>query len=367
MEMINIRQVTTFLEEKAPLAWQESYDNCGLLIGNEQDIISNILVCLDVTEAIIDEAIQKNCNFIVAHHPLLFVGIKKITGTNYIERIIVKAIKNNIAIYAIHTNLDNISEGVNAKIAEKLDLINTRILAPKQGTLYKLSTYCPIASAEAISEALFTNGAGHIGNYDKCSFQTKGTGSYRALEGANPTLGKINNQHFESESKIEVVFPKYRKNQILAALKEAHPYEEVAFEIFELKNDLQEIGAGAVGELKNAMSREAFLNYLKDKMQLECIRYTSFDKSIKTVAVCGGSGSFLLPDAIKNKADVFITGDFKYHEFFNTENQLMIADIGHYESEKFTIELISKWLSEKFANFAVIFTETNTNPVKYFI
>jgi len=365
--MINIKQVTAFLEEKAPLAWQESYDNCGLLIGNENDQISNILVCLDVTEEIIDEAIIKNCNFIVAHHPLLFNGIKKITGTNYIERIIVKAIKNNIAIYAIHTNLDNVSEGVNSKIAEKIELINTRILAPKQGTLFKLSTYCPVDSAEQISETLFTNGAGHIGNYDKCAFQTRGTGSYRALDGANPTLGKINSQHFEPETKIEVVFPKFRKNQIIAALKEAHPYEEVAFEIIELNNELLEVGAGAVGELENAMSGEAFLSYLKDKMQLKCIRYTTFNKPIKTVAVCGGSGSFLLPIAIKNNADVFITSDFKYHEFFNTENQLMIADIGHYESEKFTIELISKWLSEKFANFAVIFTETNTNPVKYYI
>lgn len=366
MEMINIRQVTAFLEEKAPLAWQESYDNCGLLIGDDQQSVSNILVCLDVTEEIISEAILKKCNLIVAHHPLLFSGIKKITGTNYIERIVVKAIQNNIAIYAIHTNLDNISDGVNAKIVEKLELSNTRILAPKPGTLYKLSTYCPSASAEQIGEVLFANGAGHIGNYDKCSFQTIGIGSYRALEGANPTIGTINSQHHESETKIEVVFPKYRKNQILAALKEAHPYEEVAFEIFELKNDLLDVGAGAIGELKNALSTESFLAYLKDKMQLDCIRHTSYAKSIKTVAVCGGSGSFLLADAIKNKADVFITGDFKYHEFFNAENKLMIADIGHYESEKFTIELISKWLSEKFANFAVIFTETNTNPVKYY-
>jgi dinuclear metal center YbgI/SA1388 family protein len=365
--MINIRQVTAFLEEKAPLTWQESYDNCGLLIGNDQQTVSNILVCLDVTEDIITEAIQKNCNLIVAHHPLIFGGIKKITGNNFVERIIIKAIQHNIAIYAIHTNLDNISDGVNAQIAAKLDLINTRILAPKPGTLYKLATYCPVASTEQICEALFANGAGHIGNYDKCAFQTKGTGSYRALEGANPTIGKINSQHFEPETKIEVVFPKHRKNQILAALKEAHPYEEVAFEIFELKNELLDVGAGAIGELKNAMSSEAFLAYLKDSMQLVCIRYTAFSKSIKTVAVCGGSGSFLLTDAIRNKADVFITGDFKYHEFFNAENNLMIADIGHYESEKFTIELISKWLSEKFANFAVIFTETNTNPVKYYI
>ena len=367
MEMVNIKQVTAFLEEKAPLAWQENYDNCGLLIGNSQELISNILVCLDVTEAVLEEAIQKNCNLIVAHHPLIFSGIKKITGSNFVERIIVKAIKHNIAIYAIHTNLDNVSEGVNAKIAEKLNLVNTRILVPKQGTLYKLSTYCPHASVEKISDALFANGAGHIGNYDRCSFQTTGTGSYRALEGANPTIGTVNRQHFEPETKIEVVFPIYLKNQIIKILKEVHPYEEVAYELFELKNDLLNVGAGCVGELKKPMSVDAFLAYIKDKMQLDCVRYTTFNKPIKTVAVCGGSGSFLLADAIKNKADAFITGDFKYHEFFNAENQLLIADIGHYESEKFTIELISKWLSEKFANFAVIFTETNTNPVKYYI
>ncbi len=365
--MINIKQVTDFLEQKAPLAWQESYDNCGLIIGDAQKNVSAILVCLDVTEAIIDEAISKNCNLIIAHHPLIFSGVKKITGANYIERIIVKAIQNNIAIYAIHTNLDNVADGVNAKIAEKLELINTRILAPKEGTLYKLTTYCPIASAQEISAALYENGAGNIGNYDQCSFQSNGTGSYRALQGANPTIGKINIQHQEPETKIDVVFPKFKKNQILNALREVHPYEEVAFEIFELKNELLQIGAGMIGELKNHMTETAFLSHLKNKMELHCIRHTAFNKSIKTVAICGGSGSFLLPNALKNNADVFVTGDFKYHEFFNTENNIMIADIGHYESEKFTIELIGKWLSEKFANFAVIFTETNTNPVKYYI
>ena len=364
---MKIKEITNYLESIAPLHYQESYDNAGLLVGDASREIDAALITLDCTEEVVEEAIENNCNLIIAHHPIIFSGLKNITGQNYVERTIIKAIKNDIAIYAIHTNLDNIKTGVSAKIAEILGVENCKILSPKKDLLRQLAVYCPVSDTEKVKEALFQAGAGDIGNYDECSFSAKGEGTFRANEGCDPHIGNIGERHTEKEEKIEVIFPKYKENTIISALKQAHPYEQVAYQIYILDNIYENVGAGIVGELAQKVDTNRFLEMLKTKMQTDCIRHTKLVKNqIKRVAICGGSGSFLLSNAICEKADIFITADFKYHEFFDGENDIIIADIGHFESEQFTKDLIYDLLSKKFSKFAVRLSKVNTNPINYF-
>ena len=363
---MKLKEITDYLESYAPLAYQESYDNAGLICGNHDMEITGGLICLDSTEAIIDEAIAMGCNLVIAHHPIVFSGLKKFNGKNYVERVIIKAIQNNIAIYAAHTNLDNVHNGVNAKIAEKLGLINCSVLAPQKNGLKKLVTFCPENKAEEIRKALFTAGAGAIGNYDECSFNTSGTGTFRAGVNAHPYVGEIGKQHHEKEVKIECIFPSCSESKVLKALFMAHPYEEVAYDVIALENSNNTVGAGLVGELKVEMSEMDFLKHLKLIMKADGVRYTALrDKKVKKVSVCGGSGSFLLQNAVHCGADVFVTADFKYHQFFDAENRIVIADIGHYESEQYTSELFYEILSRKFTTFALHLSKINTNPINY--
>ncbi len=363
---MKIADIISYLETLAPPSLQENYDNAGLLTGDPETEITGALVCLDSIEEIIDEAISLNCNLIIAHHPIIFSGLKKINGKNYIERTIIKAIKNDIAIYAIHTNLDNVRMGVNEMIARKLELLDCKILAPKKGLLKKLVTFIPTNHAEKLRQALFEAGAGHIGHYDHCSFSLEGTGSFRGDDASAPYVGEKGEEHHEPETRIEVIYPAVSERQILFALRQNHPYEEIAYDIYLLENKHPEIGAGLIGRLKHPTDEFLFLRFVKSAMQTPSIRYTAFKgKNVERVAICGGSGSFLLQDAIAAGADVFITADFKYHQFFDADNRIVIADIGHYESEQFTIELITGLLQKKFPNFALHFTKINTNPINY--
>lgn len=365
--MPKISDIIRALEKIAPLSYQESYDNSGLLTGRNSSEVTGILISLDCVETVIDEAISKGCNLVIAHHPIIFGGLKKLTGANYVERTIIKAIKNDIAIYAIHTNLDNVHSGVNAMICEKLGLTNTRILNPKSGALSKLEFFVPKTSTKKVLEAIHAAGAGKIGNYDNCSFTVNGIGSFTPNELANPTIGQQDQQEHVAEDKVELIFPSHLESEIIAALQHAHPYDEVAYYSIKLANKNQEVGAGMMGELTNALEPTAFLTYLKKSMSLHAIRYTELpNRKIKKVAVCGGAGSFLLKTARAKGADAFVSGDFKYHEFFDAEEKIMIADIGHYESEVFTKELLNRILTEKFTNIATYLSEVNTNPVKYF-
>jgi dinuclear metal center YbgI/SA1388 family protein len=362
-----ISDIVSFLESLAHPSLQESYDNAGLITGQPGQPCTGIICSLDVTEAVIDEAISKGCNMIVAHHPIVFRGLKRINGSNYVERTIIAAIKNDIAIYAIHTNLDNVLQGVNGRMASMLGLQQTTVLAPKEGTLRKLFTFAPSDKAAEIRKALFAAGAGHIGNYSECSFNNEGTGTFTAGKGTNPYVGNTGEQHQEKETRIEVIFPFYLESLVVAALKQAHPYEEVAYDIVSLANTHSATGAGLVGELPVAMEEKLFLEKLKSVFRLSVIRHTAFTgKAVKRVALCGGAGSFLISKALRNKADIYITADMKYHEFFDAEGRIMIADIGHYESEQFTISLLQEVLEEKFLTFAVLKTTVNTNPVQYF-
>lgn len=365
--MTKIKDIISVLENIAPKAYQENYDNSGLMTGSFNTEVKGVLITLDCLESVVEEAISKDCNLIIAHHPIVFKGLKQLNGKDYVERTIIKAIKNDIAIYAIHTNLDNVHNGVNAKIAEKLGLENVRILAPKASTLLKIEVFVPSEHSDNLLEALHSAGAGNIGNYSHCSFKVVGTGTFRPNASANPTIGKSGHQESVQEDRLELIFPTVLKGAILDAMNRAHPYEEVAHYISSIENTNQNVGAGMIGELPNSKTPKEFLSYLKSQMSLNTIRYTSFEgEHIKKVAICGGAGSFLLNNAKANAADVFVTGDFKYHEFFDGEGKIMIADIGHYESEVFTKELIDGFMRENFANIATYLSEVDTNPVKYF-
>jgi len=364
--MVQIKDVVADLQLLAPPSYQESYDNSGLIVGEMNQEVTGILVSLDSIEATVDEAISKNCNLIVAHHPIVFKGLKSFNNKNYVERTVIKAIKNDIAIYAIHTNLDNVIAGVNAKIADKFGLTDRKILMPKSNNLYKLSYYCPAGHKDAVNQALFELGAGKIGHYDSCSFASEGVGSFKALDGANPFVGEKGKLHEEKELKVDLLIPDFLRHQAIDALIHAHPYEEVAYFLQKLDNVNQQVGTGIIGELPKAIPSMEFLQSIKDIMNTDCVRHTAIIKDeVKRIAVVGGSGSFALSNAIRQKADVFITADFKYHEFFDADGKIIIADIGHFESEQFTIALLVDHLKKKFRNFAILFTEIETNPINY--
>ena len=363
---MKLLEITRYLETRAPLSLQESYDNSGLLVGNPEMEIHGALICLDSTEAVIDEAISKGLNLVIAHHPIVFSGLKRFTGRTYIERVVMKAIKHDIALYAIHTNLDNVLDGVNGKIASLLGLSNVRILEPKKEVLNKLVVYAPKDSAEDLLEALFSAGAGHIGKYSECSFTLEGSGTFKAGTDAQPFVGAIGERHTEAEIRLEVVVAKWQLGNVLNAMRAKHPYEEIAYDLFALQNDSNYHGSGIVGEWAEALPVHEALLLVKEKLGVNVLKHTSLTtNSIKKIAACGGSGSFLLSSAKSSGADLFITSDYKYHQFFDAENKLIIADIGHFESEQYTIELISDWLAEKFPNFAVHKTEVVTNPINY--
>ncbi len=363
---MKLNALTSHLESLAPPAYQESYDNAGLIVGNPEWEIKKALLCIDSTEDVVKEAIRKKCNLIIAHHPIVFKGLKKFTGKNYVERAVMLAIKHDIAIYCAHTNLDNVHVGVNKKISDKLGLTNTQILLPKKEILKKLVTFCPLKNAEKVRDALFAAGAGVIGDYSETSYNTEGFGTFKGNESTNPHVGDKGKRHHEPEIRIETIFPCYTEQGLIKALFDAHPYEEVAYDIIPLENKHLRAGSGMVGELPKPVEEMTFLKFLKKTFKAGCVRYTPLTgRKIMKVAVCGGSGSFLLQDAIRAKADIFITGEFKYHDFFDAEGNILIADIGHFESEQFTTEIFYAVLSEKFNNFALLFSDTNTNPVNY--
>ncbi|WEK37636.1 MAG: Nif3-like dinuclear metal center hexameric protein [Candidatus Pseudobacter hemicellulosilyticus] len=364
---MTIRNIIEVLETLAPPALQESYDNAGLLTGKPDWPCTGILCTLDATEAVVAEAISKKCNLIVAHHPIIFGGLKKINGKNYVERTVIAAIKQDIAIYAIHTNLDNVAWGVNGKMADLLGLVNRQPLLPKEGTLKKLYTFVPLARAEAVKEAIFQAGGGHIGQYSECSFGTEGTGTFKGGPGTNPFVGEPGARHAERELRIEVVLPAWLQHRVVAALLRAHPYEEVAYDLVNLSNPHPATGAGLLGELPEPLAPETFLGFLKERFGLPLVRHTALtDRPVKKVALCGGAGSFLISRALAVGADFFITGDMKYHEFFDADGRLVIADIGHYESEQYTTGLLYDILQEKFPTFAVLKSGVQTNPVYYY-
>jgi dinuclear metal center YbgI/SA1388 family protein len=366
LKIMKLKDICSYLDSVVPLSFQESYDNSGLQTGNPETDISSAIIALDITEEVIDEAIAAECDLVITHHPLIFRPLKKITGSTYVERVLIKAIKSEVAIYSCHTNLDIIKEGVSRKMASKLNLQNVRVLSPLKHQFLKLVTYIPESYLEKVREAVFMAGAGRIGNYDKCSFGTSGTGTFRAGEGTKPFVGRKGELHLEKEIRFETVLPANIKDQVIMNLIGAHPYEEVAYDIYSIENEYSEAGLGCVGELLKETDEPAFLQSLSDIFKAEGIKFSKLTgKKIKRVALCGGAGISLLGEALRARADVFVTADLRYHDFFNAENRLLLTDIGHYESEKYSIEIIYDLIIKKFPTFAVRFSETNTNPINY--
>lgn len=363
---MKIKEIISLLESWAPISYQENYDNSGLIVGNRETEVSKVLITLDCIESIVDEAIRENCQLIIAHHPIIFSGLKRLNGKNYIERTVIQAIKSDIAIYAIHTNLDNVYTGVNAMMGERLGLMKTRVLSPKRQLLRKLVTYIPEAQFEKVSHALYDVGAGHIGNYSHCGFSSIGEGTFQGNEMSHPAIGNPHRLEKVKEIRFETVFSPFLESKIVQTLKEVHPYEEVAYDIFVLENEHHLVGSGLIGELKEEMTLENFLEWVKAQFELTTLKYTSIDKKIKRVALCGGSGSFLRFHAAQEGADVYISSDFKYHEWFDAEGTISYMDIGHYESEKFTKELIFNYLKKNALSLQSQISRVDTNPVNYY-
>jgi len=364
---MKISDLTSAIEAFAPLQLQESYDNAGLIIGEPETEATGALIALEVTDEVISEAVALNFNLIVVHHPLIFKGLKQIGSNNLIGRLVKECIKNDIAVYAAHTNLDNVQAGVNQIICDRLGLKETTVLSPTIKPLRKLAVFVPEKHADKLRQALHNAGSGHIGDYDSCSFNIQGQGTFRALDGADPFVGTIGQIHTENEIRIEVIYPFFKEKNILEAMRQNHPYQEVAFDIYQLLNDYDRIGAGMIGTLEAPESTVGFLKRLKRTFGSKCIRHTGMiNEKVQKIAVCGGSGSFLIQKAIAAGADVFVTGDVKYHEFFEADGKIVIADIGHYESEQFTKELLMNILKKNFSTFAVQISAANTNPIVYF-
>jgi dinuclear metal center YbgI/SA1388 family protein len=364
---MKVKEITSYIESIAPLPYQESYDNSGLQVGDPQQEVNAALICIDVTEEVLTEAGRLKAGLILSHHPVIFTGLKKLTGSSLAEKVIIGAVRSGISIYSAHTNLDAVHRGVNFKIAEKLGLEDPRILSPVRGQLRKLVFFVPVDHAEAVRQAVFKAGAGHIGEYDMCSFNAPGEGTFRGSENSDPFVGEKGRMHTEPELRVETIFPADRERRILEALIDAHPYEEVAYDVYALENEYDRVGMGVTGELKEPVDGTRFLDLLKQCFLIPVIRHSRLpDKKIKKVALCGGSGSFLLNRAISSGADAFVTGDLKYHQFFDADGKILMADIGHYESEQFTTEIFYDLLKKKFPKFALHLTEVNTNPVNYY-
>ena len=364
---MTVQEVSNILNEWAPLAYAEDFDNVGLLVGDPSQNVTNILVAHDALENVIEEAIKTECNLIVCFHPIIFSGLKKLTKSNYVQRAVQKAIKNDVAIFAIHTALDNVQHGVNYGMANALDLKNLKILSPKKQHILKLTTYVPHASAKNVLEALFKAGAGNIGNYSDCSFTLQGEGTFNGNENSNPTLGLAGKRYTEGETQINVTFEKHLRSNVLKSLFNNHPYEEVAYELTLLENELQSIGMGMIGHLTEELTGNDFLKLLKAKFKTGGIRHSEIgNNTIKKVAVLGGSGAFAIGAAKAQGADAFVTADLKYHDYYQAENSILLCDIGHYESERFTKKIIADYLKEKISTFAIILSEENTNPINYF-
>lgn len=363
---MRIREILSVIEQHSPLALQEDFDNSGVQVGDINQEAKGALLCIDVTEDVLDEAITLGCNLIISHHPLAFRKFKSLTGKNYVERCMMQAIKNDIVIYAAHTNLDNAPQGINYYLAKMLGLQNIRILAPQENKLLKLVTFTPHSHVEQVRNALFNAGAGNIGNYDCCSYNLNGEGTFRASQGTNPYVGAIGELHREPEIRTEVIFPAYKKSEIIRALISMHPYEEPAYDIYALENDWKQAGSGIVGTLPEEMEEEDFLYLIKDVYSLSSVQYSALrNKTIRDVAICGGSGNFLIPQAIGYGADVFITGEAKYNDFYDVEDKILLAVIGHYESEIFTKNVFFDIITEKFPTFALYMAGTDKNPVRY--
>jgi dinuclear metal center YbgI/SA1388 family protein len=363
---MKVKDIASWLDTAVPLSFQESWDNSGLQIGNPETEISSALLTLDVTEEVVDEAISENCQMIISHHPVIFSGLKKITGSSSTDRIIIKALRDDIAIYSSHTNLDVFSNGVSRKMAEKIGLCNVTPLSPLRERLLKLVTFVPESHIDRVSEALFGAGAGHIGNYDYCGFTISGTGSFRAGPDSSPFVGEKGKIHHENEVRLETIMFSHLRESVVKALRGSHPYEEPAFDIYPLSNYTTEEGLGCKGEFSGPVEEKMLIEMVSSVFGSKSVRYSGLTgRPVIMTALCGGSGSSLLGDAISSGAGAFITGDVRYHTFIEASGRILLIDAGHFETEKFATEILYDLIIKKFPKFALRFSNKNSNPINY--
>lgn len=363
---MKISEITGAIEKYAPLWLQEEWDNAGLQVGDTDREATGAVLCVDATEAIVDEAIDRGVNLVISHHPLLFRGLKRITGRTATERIVAKALKHDIAIYSAHTNMDSAPGGVSWATGRRAGLTAMRTLVPQQGRLMKLAVFVPSAYSNAVSEALWNAGAGRMGNYDRCAYMTDGRGTYRPLPGADPAIGTVGQSHTEAETRIEVVFPTAISGRVVQAMLKAHPYEEPAFDLIPLANDITSAGLGVIGSLKTPMPASEYIAWVKQALGIGAIPYAGdARRMVHRVALCGGAGAEFIGNAIAAGADLYMCGDLKYHDFTTHADSIVLADIGHYESEQCTKEIFYDIIQKNFPNFATYYAEEDKNPISY--
>lgn len=362
---MKVKEIASAIERVAPLYLQESYDNAGMQVGDPDSVITGVVLCTDVRECIVDEAIACGANLIISHHPLIFHGLKKLTGRNYVERTVLKAIRHGVSIYCAHTNLDNARGGVSYKMAEKLGMKNVEVLDPQVGTQRKIVVFVPQAQAADVEQAMWRAGAGTLGDYDRCSYRVEGEGRFHALDGANPFAGEVGEDHVENEVRVEVLVNKARCSAVIVAMLAAHPYEEPAFDVIPLENADRYSGSGVIGDIEEIGGSD-FMHRLKEAFGVDTVRFSgNLDRKVKRVALCGGAGSFLAGKAMSMGADVYVTGDMKYHEFQGNEERIILADIGHYESEQYTKEIFADIIASLHPDFEVKYANEEQNQVKY--
>lgn len=364
---IPLRTLLACIEQWAPFSWQESYDNAGLILGDPDRNVTEALVCFDVTPEVVDEAVRIGAGLIVSHHPAIFKGIKRINPASRLGYMIKQSLCHDIAWCALHTNLDNTLNGVNSYLCEQLGLKDVQPLAPLQDIYGKLQVYVPEAYAEKLRQALAEAGCGAGARYDACSYSSRGEGRFRAGSQAHPFSGQIGELHCEAECKIECLYPLHKTRQVLDVLRTNHPYEEPAFDLLPLRNEATGQGAGAIGNLQESMQETELLDKLKELTGTHCIRHSGFrGRKIRRIALCGGSGGSFIGNACARQADAYITGDLKYHDFADAGSGTWLVDIGHFESEKFAMELIFRFIRKNFPNFAVSISEQARNPVSFY-
>lgn len=365
-----IKEIIDAIESIAPLPLQEEWDNCGVQVGPTDNECTGVMVCVDCTPVVVEEAIAMNCNLIVSHHPLIFGGIKQLTGKTEAERCVINAVTAGLTIYSSHTALDNSPNGISHRMASLLGLEDVDVLVPREADQLKLVAYVPVSKLDDVRLALFDAGAGAIGNYDFCSFATDGRGSFRALDGANPYVGEVSQLHFEDESRLEVLLPRWKRRDVELALRQVHPYEEPAYEFSEVVAASRPAGSGCVGHLPQPMTVAQLALFAKERFGCQAVRLSCYHgdpmvHTVRRVAVCGGAGGSFIGAVKRSGADAYITADLRYHDFVDYGKRLALIDVGHFNSEQCAKEIFYQLICEKFPNFAVHTSKNEKNPIQY--
>jgi dinuclear metal center YbgI/SA1388 family protein len=371
---ITVAEIAAALEAWAPPASKLDYDNVGLQVGDARREAASVLVALDLTAAVVEEARETGADLVVTHHPLLFRPLKKLTADDPAGALALRLAEHGIAYYAIHTNLDAAPGGVSFALAGRLGLEGIRFLEPSEESLVKLVTFAPAAHAEAVRRAMAEAGAGHIGDYEACAFTIRGTGHFRPGERANPFIGEAGGaEEAVEEVRIEAEVMRWDLGRVVRAMKAAHPYEEVAYDVYPVEQPATRVGFGAVGFLQAPTTLEAFLAVVAARLDAAALRYSGDPAMpVRTVAVCGGAGASLIPRALAAGADAFVTADVTYHRFFEPLDaegrpRMALVDAGHYETEALTEPLLVDWLAHHFPDLAVRKTRHRTSPMRTFV